>query len=106
VQWDVAVEIGMLEGGFPLPAITDRLVRCANAVPADVPVGVHLRYGDYQHRHFAEPGTLQVQVDLANAVSSAAARAVGWYSFTVPQYQRPFDAISRELLGRRRARPT
>ena len=45
-------------------------------------------YGDYEHHHFAEPASLQVQVDLANAVSATAARPVDWYSFTVPQYQR------------------
>ncbi len=99
VQWDVAVEIGTLEGGFPLPAITEGLVRCVDGVPADVPVGFHLCYGDLQHRHFAEPGSLQIQVDLANAVSSAAARPVDWYSFTVPQYQRDpaFFAPLKEL---------
>lgn len=88
VQWDVAVEIGMLEGGIPLQAISDGLVRCVDTVPADVPVGLHLCYGDYRHHHFVEPGSLRTQVDVANVVSSAAARPVDWFSFTVPQYQR------------------
>ncbi|MGQ0574014.1 MAG: hypothetical protein ACT4RN_07390 [Pseudonocardia sp.] len=88
VQWDVAVEIGMLVAGMPLGAVVDGLVRCVDAVPSDVPAGLHLCYGDYQHRHFAEPTSLRLQVELANAVSDAASRRVDWYSFTVPQSRR------------------
>jgi hypothetical protein len=94
VQWDVAVEFGILEVGFGGSAhqtaddVVARLVRCVETVPADVPVGLHLCYGDYQHRHFMEPASLQTQVDLANAVSAAASRPVAWFAFTVPQYQR------------------
>ncbi len=46
VQWDVAVEIGMLEGGFPLESITEGLAHSVDRVPGDVPVGIHLCYGD------------------------------------------------------------
>jgi hypothetical protein len=94
VQWDVAVEFGILERGFggsthqSAEDVVTRLVRCVETVPTDVPVGLHLCYGDYQHRHFMEPVSLKTQVDLANAVSSQAARPVAWYAFTVPQYQR------------------
>jgi hypothetical protein len=47
VQWDVAVEFAMLEGGFgytrtPLGQVTPGLIRCADQVPADVPAGMHL----------------------------------------------------------------
>lgn len=97
VQWDVAIEIGMLVGGMPLGAIVDGLVRCVDAVPADVPTGLHLCYGDYEHQHFAEPTSLQLQVELANAVSGAASRRVDWYSFTVPQSRR--DAAFFAPLG-------
>lgn len=88
-QWDVAVEFGALEGALgpkvPLEQITPGLVRCIDQVPADVPVGMHLCYGDYGHQHFKEPESLQTQVQVVNAVTSAAARTVNFLSFTVPQ---------------------
>jgi hypothetical protein len=94
VQWDVAVEFAILEGGFlategqTFDGIVQRLARCVDQVPEDVPVGLHLCYGDYGHRHFKEPESLELQVRVANQVSSEARRRVSWFSFTVPQYQR------------------
>jgi hypothetical protein len=94
VQWDVAVEFGLLEGAMgpgsatPIDQITPALVRCVSRVPADVPVGLHLCYGDYGHQHFKQPDSIQLQVDLVNAVVAAADRPVNWASFTVPQARR------------------
>jgi hypothetical protein len=91
VQWDVAVEFGLLEGAMgpgsamPIEQVTPGLVRCVDHVPAEVPVGLHLCYGDYGHQHFKQPESLQMQVDVVNAVISSAQRAVNWASFTVPQ---------------------
>jgi hypothetical protein len=89
VQWDVAVEFGLLEGGFgpkmPLDQVVPGLVRCVNRLPQDVPVGLHLCYGDYGHRHFKQPDSLAMQVQLVNAVVSGGRRPVNWFSFTVPQ---------------------
>ena len=56
----------------PIDQIIPGLVRCLERVPADVPVGMHLFYGDYGHQHFKQPESLQMQVDLVNAVTSAA----------------------------------
>ncbi len=92
VQWDVAVEIQELETDpddtQTFDHIIKRLARCVARVPSDVPAGIHLCYGDHQHRHFKEPESLELQVRVANALSSAADRPVNWYAFTVPQYQR------------------
>lgn len=89
VQWDVAIEIGLLSGGFgpaqPYDAVVPGLARCLEQVPGDVPVGMHLCYGDYQHHHFAEPESLGLQVGLVNALSAPGRRPVSWFSFTVPQ---------------------
>ena len=91
VQWDVAVEFGLLEDAFgpgtspPLDEIAASLARCADHVPDDVPVGMHLCYGDYGHQHFKQPDSLDLQVRLVNAVLAAAHRTVNWFSFTVPQ---------------------
>ncbi len=90
VQWDVAVEFGLLEGAMgpvtvPLEQIVPGLVRCADRVPDDIPVGMHLCYGDYGHQHFKQPESLQMQVDVLNAVNAAVRRPIAWASFTVPQ---------------------
>jgi hypothetical protein len=91
VQWDVAVEFGLLEDAFgpgtspPFEEIAASLARCADHVPDDVPVGMHLCYGDYGHQHFKQPDSLDLQVRLVNAVLKAARRPVNWFSFTVPQ---------------------
>jgi hypothetical protein len=107
VQWDVAVEFAILEGGSvsggqDFDSIVARLARCVDRVPGDVPVGLHLCYGDYQHQHFREPESLAMQVRVVNAVEEAARRPVAWYAFTVPQYQRDpsFFAPLRDLHPR------
>lgn len=94
VQWDVAVEFGILEGGRgdaapeALDEIAARLARCISQVPPDVPAGLHLCYGDYGHRHLVEPASLAMQVLVLNEVIAMAPRTVSFTSFTVPQYQR------------------
>jgi hypothetical protein len=94
VQWDVAVEFGILEEAFgpggsqAFEAIIAGLARCVDRVPADVPAGLHLCYGDYGHQHFKQPESLALQVRVLNAVTAAAGRTVSFVSFTVPQYQR------------------
>lgn len=101
VQWDVAVEFGALEGAMgpklPMDQIAPGLVRCIERVPADVPVGMHLCYGDYGHQHFKQPDSLQMQVDLINAVTFAARHPLNFVSFTVPQGRN--DSAYFEPLG-------
>jgi hypothetical protein len=94
VQWDVAVEFGVLENAFgpggdaAFDAIVAALARCIDQVPGDIPVGMHLCYGDYGHAHFTQPESLALQVRVVNAVTAAAHRTIGFVSFTVPQDQR------------------
>jgi hypothetical protein len=94
VQWDVAVEFGVLEQAFApdgaqaFDAVAAALARCVDQVPADVPAGLHLCYGDYGHQHFMQPESLALQVRVLNAVTKAAVRTVSFVSFTVPQHER------------------
>jgi hypothetical protein len=105
VQWDVAVEIGLLEQAFgagtgaSVEEVAAGLARSVDEVPDDVPVGLHLCYGDYGHRHFKQPGSLELQVRLVNAVAAASRRRLGWVSFTVPQARgdQSYFAPLREL---------
>jgi hypothetical protein len=89
VQWDVAFEFGLLEGGFgpvlPVDQVAPPLIACIDQVPDDVPVGMHLCYGDYGHQHFVQPESLATQVGLVNALSAGARRPLDFVSFTVPQ---------------------
>jgi hypothetical protein len=85
------VEFALLEGAMgpgpamPVEQLTPGLVRCVDRVPRDVPVGLHLCYGDNDHEHFTQPESLRMQVDVLNAVTESARRPVSWTSFTVPQ---------------------
>jgi hypothetical protein len=104
VQWDIAVEMGALEGAMgmtmPMEQIAPGIVRCLERVPADVPVGLHLCYGDYGHEHWKQPESLRMQVDLVHAVTSATRRRLDFVSFTVPQ-DRDDDAYFEPLTALR-----
>ena len=85
---------------MPIDQIAPGLVRCLERVPAAVPVGMHLCYGDYGHQHFKQPESLQMQVDLVNAVTSGAQHPLNFVSITVPQ-GRNDSAYFQPLAGLR-----
>jgi hypothetical protein len=92
VQWDVAPELGLLEGVFPAPfegdpetVIPDALVALAAEVPETVPMGYHFCYGDAGHQHFVEPKDTAVLVGLANRVSAGLSRPLNWVHMPVPR---------------------
>jgi hypothetical protein len=91
LQWDTAIEFGMLEGLFPAwfddlhAGITERLVRLGTSVPSDVPLGYHLCYGDAAHKHFREPDDMTKLVEVANAVGDALPRPLDWLHMPVPR---------------------
>jgi hypothetical protein len=92
VQWDVAREIGLLEGVFPvlfegdpLTVVTESLVELGDAVPSEIPMGYHFCYGDFGHRHFVEPKDLGLLVGLANRVAADLSRPLSWLHLPVPR---------------------
>lgn len=91
IQWDVAVEVGLLEGvypnsdDYPLSAIVERLVRIGNHIPADVELGYHLCYGDYQHQHFKQPADTALLTELFNPVVEGVQRPITWVHLPVPR---------------------
>ncbi|KAH7019788.1 hypothetical protein EDB80DRAFT_870403 [Ilyonectria destructans] len=107
VQWDLPMEIGTLEAPelfavsntLKLDTIADLIARCINHVPHDIPVGMHLCYGDAGHKHWKEPTSLQTQVNVINALASRVRRPITYAAFTVPQYaaNESYFAPLREL---------
>ena len=94
IQWDVSVEIGILEGQMmkdgiqpfknPLRELLARIAKVVDWVPIDSSVGVHLCYGDYGHKHFVEPKDMGLMVQMANGVFQAASRRIDWLHLPVP----------------------
>ncbi|KAH8804487.1 hypothetical protein F5884DRAFT_407685 [Xylogone sp. PMI_703] len=104
IQWDVCFEIATLEYErgriteiFFEPdffkvhfspvkqGILDRLARLSKRIPKDIPLGFHLCYGDFAHKHFTEPEDLGLLVDLANGITEALERPVNWFHMPVPK---------------------
>jgi hypothetical protein len=104
IQWDVAVEFGILEGVWQAafdnvqPGIVERLVRLGQYVPADVELGYHLCYGDYGHKHFKQPEDTKKLVEIANAISAQVTRPIQWFHLPVPR-DRSDDAYFVPLQG-------
>ena len=97
IQWDSAVEFGILEGaqigGVPVSAgwsgdllggVVDRAVRQIDAVPDDVQVGFHLCYGDIEEQHFVQPTDAGTLASVIRGIVAAAPRTVSWFHLPVP----------------------
>jgi hypothetical protein len=91
IQWDVAVEFGLLEGvafssyAHVQTGVIEQLVRLGNQVPEDVELGYHLCYGDAGHKHFVEPEDTSKLVEVANGISASLKRSLNWISMPVPR---------------------
>ncbi len=94
IQWDVCTEMvmwdGQLASRYPASAsisksaITERMVRLSAAVPADVELGIHLCYGDFDGRHFVDPQDAAAMVDLANALAANIVHPLAYIHMPVP----------------------
>ncbi len=90
IQWDVAVEIGVLEGLFPTgfpdveALIFGWLITFGNVVRPAVGLGYHLCYGMYQRRHMLEPRDTTLLTNVANRTSAAVQRAIQYFHMPVP----------------------
>lgn len=111
IQWDVAVEFGIMEANFPTfltdkkNAIIARLVRLGQAVPADVELGYHLCYGNLGLKHFVEPKDTALLVEIANAILDGVGRPVEWIHMPVP-VERDDDAYFAPLANLKRPETT
>jgi hypothetical protein len=106
IQWDVCIEMLLWDGrwegrrdpfgGDLHPEILKRMQRLAAAVPAEVELGFHLCYGDYDAKHFIEPADARKMVELANALTTAVTRPIAYFHMPVP-IDRNDDAYFRPL---------
>lgn len=65
--------------------IIERAVRMMKCIDNDVPIGVHLCYGDCGHVHFLQPENMKLMVELANEMSTAVGRNFDWIHMPVPK---------------------
>ena len=108
IQWDLAQEVGVLEGlpmldgkrifTDPMNDMLTRVVRLASWVPEDVALGFHLCYGDYKHKHWMEPKDTGLMVTFANAIFDVVCRQVDWIHMPVPR-NRDDDAYFEPLTN-------
>ena len=74
LQWDTAIEFGVLEGVMPTHLeepwreVATQLVRLGEHVPEGVELGYDLCYGDADHQHFVQPKDAGLAVSVANRV--------------------------------------
>jgi hypothetical protein len=100
IQWDTALEFGLLEQveirGYRMRAwwsddpaeilagIVERAARYAAAVPDDVSLGWHLCYGDVEEHHFVQPADAQHLADVVTGIARTVTRPVDWVHLPVP----------------------
>lgn len=106
LQWDVAREFMFVENVVPSPypdPIADtaqRLADLSSGVPDAVELGFHLCYGNFKHHHFIEPADLGNCIAMANAISRAISRPIGFIHMPVPRnrdddaYFAPLDKLA------------
>ena len=91
IQWDVCLEIYVLEGlrkpWFPdaFEGCIARLAELGNAVPPAAELGYHFCYGDFRHKHAVEPKDMGLMVDMTNALLKRLARPPSWLHYPVPR---------------------
>jgi hypothetical protein len=100
IQWDTALEFGMLEEaeirGYKittwfgethdeiLAGVVSRAAAQAGAVPVDVEVGYHLCYGDVEEHHFVQPADAGMLAEVLSGIFEQAPRPVTWVHLPVP----------------------
>jgi hypothetical protein len=99
IQWDCTEPVRYESAGVDeRRASIARMVSLASCVPADVELGYHLCYGDWEHRHMVEPTDTGYLVEIANGISAGVSRPIAWVHMPVPR-SRDDDAYFAPLSG-------
>jgi hypothetical protein len=110
IQWDIAFEMGFVEGiphpmftawfDDPLGGSVARIARAGERVPDDIEIGHHLCYGDFGHEHFLQPKDAGRLVEMANAIHASTSRPIAWLHLPIPR-DRTDAAFYAPLAGLR-----
>jgi len=108
-QWDINWEVIAVEtddggeeplsckvNGDPYERYVGYLRNLGASVPNDIPMGLHLCYGDFQHQHYLQPTDLGVCVKMSNLGVASAGRPVSFVHMPVPR-SRDDDAYFEPL---------
>ncbi len=104
IQWDIAIEMAIIEGVWPtffedvFEGCISRIAHLSAQVPDGVELGYHLCYGDAMHQHFVQPADTTNLVRVANAISERVTRQIAWIHMPVPR-ERSDDAYFAPLAG-------
>jgi methionine synthase II (cobalamin-independent) len=114
IQWDTALEFGMLERAEirgraveawfghehadVLAGVLERAAVQGAVVPADVEVGYHLCYGDVEEHHFVQPADAGMLAEFLSGLFAAAPRTITWVHLPVP-IERDDDAYFAPLAS-------
>ena len=109
IQWDVCMEMVFWDGqdwrgrtqrtDVSNADFISRMQRISESVPADVELGIHLCYGDFEAKHFIEPRDAGKMVEFANALAQAIKHPLAFIHLPVPidrdddAFFKPFDAL-------------
>lgn len=101
IQWDCTEPVRYESAGADeRRGSIARMVNLADCVSADVELGYHLCYGDWEHRHMIEPTDTGYLVEMANGISAGVNRPITWMHMPVPR-NRSDDAYFAPLSGLR-----
>ncbi len=110
IQWDVCIEIIMLENRQNdadietwREEIPKELSLLAELIPEPCELGFHFCYGDMGHKHFVEPADTALMTGLANTLSVGVSRSIQWIHMPVPRERK--DSAYFEPLGELRLKP-
>jgi hypothetical protein len=106
IQWDVCMEMVFWDGqdwrgrtqrnDVSNADFIRRMKDISEPVPADVELGIHLCYGDFEAKHFVEPRDAGKMVEFANALAKAIKHPLAFLHMPVP-IERHDDAFFRPL---------
>ena len=115
LQWDICIEMVFWDGqdyhgrtkraDITREAILERTQRICAAIPADVELGIHLCYGDFEAKHFVEPRDAGKMVEFANALANAIKHPLAYIHMPVP-IDRTDDAFFAPLRDLQLAKDT
>ena len=79
--------------------VAARMKRLGEAVAADLELGIHVCYDDWEARHFVEPKDMRKMVELANLIAGAISHPLAYIHMPVPveRSDGAFFAPLREL---------